>query len=77
MDLAPHIQRFGRRLEEVEAALSAPDAFANPAKAQEMSREYARLKDLVASGRAWLETRAELAANREMLADAMAGRRPY
>ncbi len=73
MDLAPHIQRFGRRLEEVEAALSAPDAFANPAKAQEMSREYARLKDLVASGRAWLETRAELAANREMLAGEAAG----
>lgn len=68
MDLAPHIQRFGRRLEEVEAALSAPDAFANPAKAQELSREYARLKELVASGRAWLETRAELSSNREMLA---------
>ena len=73
MDLAPHIQRFGRRLEEVEAALSAPDAFANPAKAQEMSREYARLKELVASGRAWLETRAELAANREMLAGESVG----
>lgn len=68
MDLAPHIQRFGRRLEEVEAALSAPDAFANPAKAQEMSREYARLKELVASGRAWLETRTELSGNREILA---------
>lgn len=73
MDLEPHIERFGRRLAEVEAALSAPDAFANAAKAQELSREYSRLKDLVAAGRAFLKTRRELADNREMLAAEPAG----
>ncbi len=68
MDLEPHIERFGRRLAEVEAALSAPDAFANPAKAQELSREYSRLKELVATGREFLSVRRELSANRELLA---------
>ncbi len=73
MDLVGHIERFGKRLAEVEAALSAPDAFANPAKAQELAREHARLKALVGIGRAWIATRTELAANREMLAAEPAG----
>ena len=73
MDLAPHIERFGRRLSEVEAALSAPDAFANPAKAQELSREYSRLKELVASGRDYLAACRELTGNREMLASEAPG----
>ncbi|MCK6498969.1 MAG: PCRF domain-containing protein, partial [Nitrospira sp.] len=68
MDLGPHIERFGRRLAEVESALSAPDAFDNPLRAQELSREYSRLKDLVASGHQYLKVRDELAGNRAMLA---------
>ena len=68
MDLLPHIEKFARRLAEVEAALSAPDAFANPQKAQELAREHARLKDLVATGNAYKKTAADLADNRAMLA---------
>jgi len=68
LDLAPHIERFGRRLAEVEAALSAPDAFAVPQKAQELSREYSRLKELVASGRAYLKVCQELTDNRSLVA---------
>ena len=45
-----HIEKFRRRLAEVEAALSEPKAFDNPQRAQELSREYARLKELVAQG---------------------------
>lgn len=68
MDLVPHIERFGRRLAEVEMALSAPDAFANPQKAQELGREHARLKELVSSGARYLKTCADLAGSRAMVA---------
>ena len=67
MDLRPHIDRFARRFAEVEAALSDPKAFDNPQRAQEMSREYARLKELVASGRAYLKATADLEENRALL----------
>jgi peptide chain release factor 1 len=52
----------------VEARLSAPDAFANPQKGQELTREHARLKDLVETGDTFLKAEAELADNRAMLA---------
>ncbi len=67
MDLRPHIEKFSRRFAEVEAALSDPRAFANPQRAQELSREYARLKELVAQGQACLKTAADLAENRALL----------
>src|SRR5262245_44249202 len=50
MDLKPQIEKFARRFAEVESALSDPKAFDNPQRAQELSREYARLKELVANG---------------------------
>lgn len=67
MDLKPHIDKFARRFVEVEAALSDPKAFDNPQRAQELSREYARLKDLVASGQAYLKVTREVAENRSLL----------
>ena len=67
MDLRPHIDKFARRFTEVEAALSDPKAFDNPQRAQELSREYARLKDLVADGQAFQKTSADLAENRALL----------
>ena len=67
MDLRPHIEKFARRFAEVEAALSDPKAFDNPQRAQELSREYARLKDLVATGQAYLKITRELAENRSLL----------
>ncbi len=56
MNLTPHIEKFRRRFAEVEAALSDPKAFDNPQRAQELSREYARLKELVAQGENYLKT---------------------
>ena len=47
--------------------LSAPEAFAQPQRAQELGREYARLKELVATGSAYLRVVDELAGNRELL----------
>jgi peptide chain release factor 1 len=67
MDLRPHIEKFSRRLAEVEAALSDPKAFDNPQRAQELGREYAQLKELVAHGQSYLKTAADLAENRALL----------
>jgi len=67
MDLIPHIEKFRRRFAEVEAALSDPKAFDNPQRAQELSREYARLKELVAQGENFLKTSAQLGENRALL----------
>ncbi len=69
MDLRPHIERFRRRFAEVEAALSDPKLFDNPSRAQELSREYARLKELVATGESYLRTLVQLEENRALLQD--------
>lgn len=68
MDFRPHIEKFRRRFAEVEALLSDPKVFDNAQRAQELSREYARLKDLVAGGESYLQTQAQLAENRALLA---------
>jgi peptide chain release factor 1 len=67
MNLSPHIEKFRRRYAEVETALSDPKAFDNPQRAQELSREYARLKELVGLGDRYLKTQADLEQNRAML----------
>src|SRR5690349_7527458 len=67
MDLRPFIQKFAKRLAEVEAALSDPSAFDHPQRAQELAKEYSQLKDLVTAGQAYLKPTAELADNRALL----------
>jgi peptide chain release factor 1 len=67
MNLTPHIEKFRRRFAEVEALLSDPKVFDHPQTAQELSREYARLKELVAAGATYLKTRADLEENRALL----------
>jgi len=67
MDLKPHIERFRKRFAEVEAALSDPKVFDNPQRAQELSREYARLKELTAQGDLFLKAVADLEENRSLL----------
>ena len=73
MDLRPHIEKFARRLAEVESALSDPKAFDQPQRAQELAREYARLKDLVARGTEWLKMVHDLQENRKLLAQESTG----
>ena len=73
MDLRPHIEKFSRRLAEIETALSDPKVFDQPSRAQDLSREHSRLKDLVARGNAWLKTVRDLEDNRAMLAKKPAG----
>lgn len=67
LDLRPHIEKFKRRFAEVEAALNDPKAFENNQRAQELAREYARLKDLVAHGDNYLKTLKDLEENRKLL----------
>ena len=68
MDLRPYLEKFARRLAEVEAALSDPNVFANNQRAQELAREYARLKELVAQGDLYAKVTAELEESRALLA---------
>ena len=67
MDLRPHIEKFRRRYAEVETALSDPKAFDNPQRAQELSKEYSRLKELIGCGEAYLKAFEHLEANRALL----------
>ncbi|MGD1085508.1 MAG: peptide chain release factor 1 [Verrucomicrobiota bacterium] len=67
MDLRPYIEKFTRRHVEVEAALSDPKLFDNPARAQELSREYARLKELLTTGQRYLKVLADLRQHAEIL----------
>jgi peptide chain release factor 1 len=69
MDLKPHIEKFRQRFAEVEALLSDPKSFANNQKFQELSREYARLKELVAVGNVYLKVERDLTDNRVLLAN--------
>ena len=67
MDLHSYIEKFSRRLMELETALSDPKVFDNKQRAQELSREYARLKELVSTGEAYKRTAADLESNRVLL----------
>lgn len=66
-DLRPHIERFKRRFNEVESSLNDPRVFENNQRAQELSREYARLKDLVGFGVAYTKILGELEENRALV----------
>src|SRR5437667_4618273 len=67
MDLRPHLSKFARRFSEVEQALSDPKVFDHKQRAQELSREYARLKELVGIGDAYAKTMGQLEENRALL----------
>lgn len=73
MNLHPFIQRFRQRFGEVESLLSSPDAFAQPQRGQELTREHSRLRDLVAAGEHFLKAESELAENQALLAAEPAG----
>jgi peptide chain release factor 1 len=67
MDLRPHIEKFRSRYAELETALSDPKVFDNPQRAQELSREYSRLKELIATGDSYKKNLADLEENRSLL----------
>jgi len=67
MNLLPHIEKFRQRFAELESALSDAKVFDNPQRAQELSREYSRLKELVVTGDRYKKTLSDLEANRTLL----------
>ena len=67
MDLNAHIDRFEQRYAELETALGDSSVFDNQAKAQELTREYSRMKALSEAGREYRKALAELEENREMV----------
>jgi peptide chain release factor 1 len=60
MDLLPHIDRFRRRFAELEEHLARPDLYDNPQKAQEITREHSRLKQLLADAQNWQKLQRDL-----------------
>ena len=68
MDLHPYIARLRARFAEVETALSEPGVFQQGQRAQELTREYARLKESVQCGEAYLKALRELDENRALAA---------
>ena len=73
MDFYHFIETFRRRFHEVEAQLGAPDAFAQPARGQELTREHSRLSQLVTDGDLWLKTVRDLAENQALVAGEQPG----
>src|ERR1700722_12514229 len=72
MNLLPHIEKFRARYAELETALSDPNLFDNQQKAQELSREYSRVKELVATGDCYKKVLADLEENRALLKSELA-----
>ncbi|MEA3186414.1 MAG: peptide chain release factor 1 [Chthoniobacter sp.] len=66
MDFTPLIARKNERFRELDAAISAPDFYANPQKAKEAMREHMRLKELLATWEDFQKAHAELAENQEL-----------
>ena len=66
MDFAPLIARKRERLLEIEKAISEPNLYDNPKRAQELLRENTRLKQTVATWDAFEKTAREYSENLEM-----------
>jgi peptide chain release factor 1 len=67
MDLQPHIAKFAARMAEVEVELGDPKVFENNRRAQELGREYSRLKNLVQLGEQLSKANGELDENRALV----------
>ena len=61
MDLSPHLDRFSRRFAELEELLARPDLYDNPQRAQELTREHSRLRQVIAQGEQWRKLKHDLA----------------
>src|SRR5688500_8904534 len=66
MDFSSLIQRKRDRFAELESAISAPDLYDDPKRAQELLREHNRLKQTLDTWREFQKVQTELAENREM-----------
>ncbi len=61
MDLVSHLDRFAKSFSDLEEQLSRPDLYDNPQRAQDVTREHARLKKVLADGETWKKLTRDLA----------------
>ncbi|MEM1060227.1 MAG: peptide chain release factor 1 [Verrucomicrobiota bacterium] len=66
MDLTSHITRFRARFGELETELAKPNLFNDQARAQEVTREHARLKEILALAEKYEQLSGDLREAREM-----------
>jgi peptide chain release factor 1 len=66
MDLNSHLDRFARRFAELEELLARPDLYDNPQRAQDLTREHARLKQVIGQGEHWRKLKRDVAEAEEM-----------
>ncbi len=66
MDYAPLIARIAARFEELEAAISAPDLYDDPKRAQHLLREHSRNRSILDKWDTFQKSTRELAENREL-----------
>jgi len=66
MDLSSHITRFRSRFDELETELAKPDLFNDQARAQEVTREHARLKGILSIAENYEQLTSDLKEAREM-----------
>jgi len=66
MDFAPLIAKKRERFSELETAISSPNLYDDPKRAQELLREHNRLKGLLGLWAEFEKNQNELAENREM-----------
>lgn len=66
MDFAPLIEKKAARFNELEAMISSPNFYDNPAAARESMREHARLKELLGYWELFRKSKAELQESLEL-----------
>jgi peptide chain release factor 1 len=66
MDYAPLTARIAARFDELEAAISAPDLYDDPKRAQTLLREHSRARSILDKWDAFQKASRELAENREL-----------
>src|SRR5476651_1354323 len=66
MDFDPLIRKKAGRFRELEAEISSPAVFDNPAKARELLREHARMKELLANHANFEKAKTELRENQAL-----------
>ena len=64
------LNQLGRRLEEIDAMLAAPDAANDMNRFRDLSRERAEIEPVVGKMKDYESTEADIEAAREMLGDA-------
>ncbi len=63
------LRQVAERYEEIALLLAQPDAFSEPGRFRDLSREYAQVEPLVVAWRRWKSTQDAVAEARQMLAE--------